>query len=328
MADFPRFFNYLVGRKFAFQFIYSDSYWMTDIGNHVFPVVKYRKIYEKLLQTGIKKENIIVSEPASEADVLRVHSPKYYRKLRSGKLSHSEITALEIPFSQEMLDFSMLSAGGTILTAAGALRDGLAVHIGGGFHHAFADHGEGFCILNDVAIAVAELMDSGKIQKAMIVDCDVHQGNGTAEIFQGNDDVFTFSIHQMDIYPAQKKTSSLDVGLWTGDGDVKYLGEIRTRFPRLYQEFRPDIVFYLAGADPYEKDQLGRLDITQNGLKERDGIIIEEARRLGIPVAVVLAGGYAYDVEDTVSIHFNTIKVAQKALRRYPAARRANPPRV
>jgi len=321
MAGFPRFFKRLVGKRFAFTFVYSDSYWMVNIGNHVFPVVKYRKIYERLLQIGIKKENIIPSEPALEADVLRVHSTKYFRKLKSGKLSQSEVAALEIPFSQEMLDFALLSVGGTVLTVSGALQDGLAVHIGGGFHHAFADHGEGFCVLNDVAIAAAALLDAGKIRKIMIVDCDVHQGNGTAEIFLKNDDVFTFSIHQMDIYPAQKKQSTLDVGLWSGAGDVKYLSEIRAHFPRLYQDFQPGLVIYLAGADPYEKDQLGRLTVTQNGLKERDRIIVGEARRLGIPVAVVMAGGYAYDVQETVSVHLNTIAVAQKALRRYPPGR-------
>ncbi len=322
MVGFPRFFKRLVGKRFAFTFIYSDSYWMVNIGNHVFPVIKYRKIYEKLLQSGIKKENITPPEPASEADVLRVHASKYLRKLRSGKLSQSEMAALEIPFSQEMLDFALLSVGGTQLTAANALQDGLAVHIGGGFHHAFADHGEGFCVLNDVAVAAVGLLDSGRIRKIMVVDCDVHQGNGTAEIFLKNENVYTFSIHQMDIYPAQKKQSTLDVGLWSGAGDSKYLAEIRGRFPLLYQEFKPELVIYLAGADPYEKDQLGRLNITQNGLKERDQIVIGEALKQGIPVAVLMAGGYAYDVQDTVAVHLNTIIAAQKALRRYPPSGR------
>jgi acetoin utilization deacetylase AcuC-like enzyme len=207
--------------------------------------------------------------------------------------------------------------GGTILVAERALEDGLAVHIGGGFHHSFPDHGEGFCVLNDVAVSLEKMKHEGKIQKAMVVDCDLHQGNGNAFIFSKKDYAFTFSIHQMDNYPAQKPSSSVDVGLWSGDGDEKYLKELRSYFPRLYEEFQPDLVFYLAGADPYEKDQLGSLRLTLEGLRERDRIVIEEARKLRLPVAVLFAGGYAFDVRDTVSIHLNTIKIAQKVQRKY-----------
>jgi acetoin utilization deacetylase AcuC-like enzyme len=197
------------------------------------------------------------------------------------------------------------------------VKDGLAVHIGGGFHHAFPDHGEGFCILNDVAVALEKQRVEGKIKKAMVVDCDLHQGNGTASIFAKKDYAFTFSIHQMDIYPADKPSSNLDVGLWAGDGDEKYLAALREHFPRLYRKFKPDLVFYLAGADPLESDQLGGLMITKHGLMERDWIIIEGARRLSIPLVVLFAGGYARDVEDSVAVHLNTIKAAQKAQRKY-----------
>jgi acetoin utilization deacetylase AcuC-like enzyme len=216
-----------------------------------------------------------------------------------------------------LVKFARLSVGGTILAAELALKQGLAVHIGGGFHHAFHDHGEGFCILNDVAVAVEKLKSQGRINKAMIVDCDLHQGNGTAHILAGKDYAFTFSIHQMDIYPSEKTSSSLDVGLWSGDGDAEYLSALRAHFPRLYKELKPEFVFYVAGADPYEKDQLGSLRVTKEGLRERDEIVIGEARRLRIPVAVVLAGGYAVDFEDTVAIHLNTIRVAQKVERSY-----------
>jgi acetoin utilization deacetylase AcuC-like enzyme len=192
-----------------------------------------------------------------------------------------------------------------------ALDDGLAVHIGGGFHHAFSDHGEGFCVLNDVAVALEKQKAVGKIQKAMIVDCDVHQGNGTAEIFSRKDYVFTFSIHQMDLYPAQKSSSTVDVGLWSGDGDEKYISALNSHFPRLYTEFQPDLIFYLAGADPFKRDQLGGLDLTFGGLMERDKIVMGEARNLKIPVVILLAGGYAPDVTDTVNIHLNTIRVAR-----------------
>jgi acetoin utilization deacetylase AcuC-like enzyme len=303
--------------RFPFKFIYTEDYWMIDLRNHVFPLEKYRLIYEKLLFLGAKKDDFLPPQPATEDDVLLVHTSRYVNKLKSGGLSHKEVLALELPYSPELFEFALLYVGGTITTAEQALRDGLAVHIGGGFHHAFADHGEGFCILNDVAVAVEKLKKEEKIKKAMVVDVDVHQGNGTASILGGRDYVYTFSIHQMDLYPAEKASGSLDVGLWSGDGDETYMSSIKAHFPRIYQEFQPDIIFYLAGADPYEKDQLGGLRLTKDGLKERGEIIIGQARRLKIPVAVLLAGGYAHDVQDTVAIHLNTVKVAQKMHRRF-----------
>jgi acetoin utilization deacetylase AcuC-like enzyme len=303
------------GRRFPFKFIYSEEYWMVDIGKHVFPVKKYRLVYEKLLSLGVKKENFVVPQPASDDALLLVHSPRYLKKLTTGGLSHAEIQTLELPYSPELVKFARLYVGGTIAASEQAVKDGLAVHIGGGFHHAFPDHGEGFCILNDVAVALEKQRVEGKIKKAMVVDCDLHQGNGTAFIFAKKDYAFTFSIHQMDIYPADKPSSSLDVGLWAGDGDEKYLAALREHFPRLYRKFKPDLVFYLAGADPFEGDQLGGLTITKRGLMERDRIVIEGARRLNIPLVVLFAGGYARDVEDSVAIHINTIKAAQKARR-------------
>ena len=313
MTEILDIFKALIRRRFPFKFVYSDEYWLLDPGHHVFPIQKYRLIYERLLAMGAKKDNFLKPEPATEEDILRVHSAKYLRKLRTGTLSSSEAQALELPYSQALFKFVLLTLGGTARTAEAALKDGLAVHIGGGTHHAFPDHGEGFCVLNDVAVAVEKLKAEGKIRKAMIVDCDLHQGNGTAVIFSRKDYVFTFSIHQMDIYPSEKATSSLDVGLWAGDGDEVYLARMRAHFPRLYREFGPDLVIYLAGADPYGRDQLGGLNLTFGGLKERDRIVIEEARKLKIPVAVVLAGGYATEIEDTVAIHINTIRIAQRA---------------
>ena len=304
-------------KRFLFKFIYSDSYWMVDLGEHVFPLKKYRLIYEKLLAMGAKKVNFLAPQPAEEEDLLLVHSSKYLKKLKKGNLSQSEILTMELPYSPELLGFACVYVGGTILASESALEDGLAVHIGGGFHHAFPDRGEGFCILNDVAVAAEKMKSEGKIERVMVVDCDVHQGNGNAFYFAKRDYAFTFSIHQMDIYPADKPSSTVDIGLWDGDGDEKYLPELRSNFPRLYTEFKPDIVFFLAGADPYEEDQLGGLKVTMEGLRERDRIIIEEARKLHIPVVVLFAGGYAFDVSETVEIHLNTIKVAQKIQKRY-----------
>lgn len=306
----------LFRRPYPLKYVYSDEYWMVDIGPHVFPIKKYRLLYEKLLQSGVKRQCFFTPSSAPDEDILLVHSPKYIRKLKTGNLSRSEIATLELPFSQELVRFAWLNCGGTILAARLALDNGLAVHLGGGFHHAFPDHGEGFCVLNDVAVATEKVRREGKARRIMIVDCDVHQGNGTAFIFAHRQDVFTFSIHQMDLYPAEKPKSSVDVELWSDDGDKEYLSALRTHFPRLYHHFRPQLVFYLAGADPYEKDQLGGLKLTMKGLKERDKIIIGEARRLNIPVIILLAGGYAFDINDTVSIHLNTIKIAQSIERR------------
>lgn len=303
------------GKKFPFKFVYSKDYWMLPVGKHIFPVKKYRLIHERLLALGAGRDNFRLPQPAPDEDVLLVHTAKYVKKLKSGTLSHLEQSVLELPFSPALVRFAWLSVGGTILTSELALDEGLAVHLGGGFHHAFSDHGEGFCVLNDVAIALEKLKHEGRIKRAMIVDCDLHQGNGTASFFSGKAYAFTFSIHQMDIYPADKPSSSLDVGLWSGDGDEAYLAQLRAHFPRLYDEFNPDLVFYLAGADPYEHDQLGGLKVTKDGLKERDRIVLEEARRRGIPVAVVLAGGYAVDPDEVAAVHLNTINVAQKAQR-------------
>lgn len=303
--------------KFPFKFVYSDSYWMVDLGNHVFPIKKYLRIYEELLGAGAKKDNFLNPPLASEADLELVHTSKYIKKVMSGRLSQNELTTLEIPYTAEGVEFAFMNVGGTILAAEVALAEGLAVHIGGGFHHAFADHGEGFCVFNDVAVALEKTRQTGRIRRALVVDCDVHQGNGTASIFSGKEYAYTFSLHQMDLYPAYKPSSSQDVGLWSGDGDDKYLAALQENFPRLYREIQPDLVFYLAGADPYEKDQLGALKVTRDGLKQRDEIVIGSACQLGLPLVIVLAGGYAWDLEDTVTIHLNTIAVAQRAYRRY-----------
>jgi acetoin utilization deacetylase AcuC-like enzyme len=312
-----RILKFLERWRFPIPFVYSDDYWMLDVGQHVFPIKKYRALYERLLLLGARKEDFIVPEPASDEDILLVHSPRYVKKLKTASLSSAEIAMIELPFSLELVHFAWLMTGGTILTARLALERGLAVHLGGGFHHAFHDHGEGFCVLNDVAVAVEALKKEGAVERTIVVDCDLHQGNGTAHILSGKGHAFTFSIHQMDLYPSNKPPSTVDVGLWAGDGDEEYLTALRAHFPRLYQEYKPDLVLYLAGADPFEGDQLGSLRLTKDGLRQRDFIVIGEARRLRLPVAVVLAGGYAAELEDTVGIHLNTIRVAQKVQRRY-----------
>ncbi len=316
MPDLKSIANLLRRRRYSVKFVYSDAYWMIDLGHHVFPVQKYRLVYEQLLGSGVRKADFLMPQPASDRDIELVHTARYVKKIRTGRLSHSEMLALEIPYCSECVDFAFLSVGGTIRAAEEALVEGLCVHIGGGFHHAFPDHGEGFCVFNDVAVSLEKMKQDGRIHRAMVVDCDVHQGNGTAAIFKGKEYVFTFSIHQMDVYPAQKSRSSLDVGLWSGDEDEKYLEALKQHIPRIFQEFQPDLVYYLAGADPFEKDQLGGLRISREGLKERDRIVIENARSLNLPLVIVLAGGYASEISDIVAVHMNTIAVAQKAARR------------
>jgi len=306
----------LLGRRFPFQFVYDEEYWMLNTGKHIFPVRKYRLIHERLATMGARKENFLKPEPVADDVLQLVHTAKYLKKIQTKSLTKDELQALELPFSADLATFARLHVGGTILAAERAIEDGVCVHLGGGFHHAFSDHGEGFCLFNDTAVAVEKLHQSGRIKKTMIVDCDVHQGNGTAAIFENRKDVFTFSIHQMDIYPSKKMTGSLDVGLWSGDGDRPYLEAMREHFPKLYRKFRPDLVFYLAGADPLAGDQLGGLTVTKAGLLARDRIVLEEVFRLRIPTVILLAGGYARDPAETTDVHVNTIRTAVVMKRR------------
>jgi len=294
------------------KLIYSDDYDL-HLGNHVFPSIKYRLIKEKVLRDGIAKPEDIIEPPAAADDeVALVHHRDYIRKLQTGKLSYLEILRLEIPYSPELIRAVWLSAGGSILAGRLALQDRTCVNIGGGFHHAYPDHGEGFCVLNDVAIAIRSLQKDKTIERAMVVDVDVHQGNGTAAIFAGDSSVFTLSLHQASNYPYPKPPSSLDINLADGIGDEEYLTELERGLDESLAEFRPQLIVYVAGADPYREDQLGGLKLTLEGLEKRDRLVFEKASTRNIPVAVTLAGGYARHVEDTVTIHTNTIRVAKE----------------
>jgi acetoin utilization deacetylase AcuC-like enzyme len=292
--------------------IYSDQYDL-HLGDHVFPSIKYRLIKEKLLHDGmVKPEDIVKPQAASDDDVALVHDRDYIRKLQTGKLSYLEILRLEIPYSPQLIRAVWLSAGGSILAGRLALEDGAAVNIGGGFHHAYPDHGEGFCVLNDIAIAIRRLQKDRVIECAMTVDCDVHQGNGTAAIFAGDPSVFTLSIHQANNYPHPKPPSSLDINLLDGVNDAEYLAAFGEGLDKALAEASPQLIIYVAGADPYREDQLGGLKLTLEGLERRDRLVFEKARAKKIPVAVALAGGYARHVEDTVTIHCNTVRIAQE----------------
>ena len=323
-----------------FKLIYSDAYYL-PIGQHVFPAEKYKRVRDRLLQSGIAEvSDLLEPEPASDQDILLVHKPEYVQKLRDGTLSPREEMQMEIPYSRDLVEAFWLAAGGSILAARRALSDRVAISIGGGFHHAFPDHGEGFCMIHDVAVAIRRMQRDDKIRSAMTVDCDVHQGNGTAAIFAGTrteslplpsvsgstlnpghpprmhgahaGEVFTISLHQHNNYPMYKPPSSIDVDLPDGIGDDDYLAWLDNALSSGLRQFEPDLICYIAGADPYREDQLGGLELTIEGLKKRDELVFKVAKTRDIPVMVTYAGGYAQNVEDTVTIHSNTVMAAKE----------------
>ena len=334
--------------------VYSPRYCI-DIGPHVFPTLKYAMVYDRLIEVGLVSSSEVVEPPAASWEQLSlVHTREYLDKMRDGTLSREEVMQLELPWSREMVDGFRLMVGGTIAAATiacsadlppsrkartdhrslregGEVRQSIACHIGGGLHHAFPNHGEGFCPFNDVAVAVRVLLAQG-IERLAIVDLDVHHGNGTAFIFnprgipppRGEDrrlerglpasaesdaGVFTFSMHQQHNYPMWKPRGSLDVGLADGTGDKTFLDALERALPRVMAS-NPQCVFYLAGADPYEDDQLGGLRLTREGLRQRDRLVIQTVRDAGVPLVITLAGGYARRVDDTVAIHVATIEEA------------------
>lgn len=290
-----------------FKLIYHDGYDL-NLGPHVFPSKKFRYIKEALVERGIAAaEDILAPAPAEDEDVLRVHRADYVRKLKTGTLTPAEIMRMEVPYSRELVEACWLAAGGSILAGQRALVDGCASNIGGGFHHAYPDHGEGFCVLHDVAIAIRRLQFDGAIDRAMVVDTDVHQGNGTAAIFARDETVFTLSMQQENNYPSFKPPSSIDVNLPDGIGDADYLAILEKHLQKAFENFSPQILFYVAGADPYCEDQLGGLALTMAGLKQRDALVFDHAKRNRVPVVTTLAGGYARRLEDTVQIHVNTV---------------------
>ncbi|MBV9574623.1 MAG: histone deacetylase [Acidobacteriales bacterium] len=322
----------------AFKLIYDDRYYL-PIGSHIFPAEKYRRVHHQLMEQGVAEiSDFVRPEPASDQDILLVHTPEYVRKLKTGTLSQREELQMEIPYSSELVAAFWLAAGGSILAAQHALQEGIAINIGGGFHHAFPDHGEGFCMIHDVAVAIRRMQRDGKIRTAMTIDCDVHHGNGTAAIFAATrttsqplpssgplsvkpgaimrgahaGEVFTISLHQENNYPAWKPPSSIDVDLPDGIGDDDYLAWLDNALSSALRRFQPDLLCYIAGADPYREDQLGGLALTIPGLMKRDELVFQVAKTHAIPVMVTYAGGYAQRLEDTVTIHANTVIAAKQ----------------
>ncbi len=297
-----------------FKLVYHDRYDL-NLGAHVFPSQKYRLVHDALLAEGIADpSDFLAPDPATDEDVLLVHSQEYVRKLKTGMLTYTEKLRMEIPYSPELIEACWLAAGGSILAGRCALSDGWAANIGGGFHHAYPDHGEGFCVLHDVAIAIRRLQFDRAIETAMVIDTDVHHGNGTAAIFGGDSTVFTISIHQENNYPYPKPPSNVDINLEDGVGDDDYVAILEKNLLQAFEQFQPGLIFYIGGADPYREDQLGGLTLSFEGLKRRDALVFDYARRLKIPLAITLAGGYARRVADTVRIHVGTILAARDAV--------------
>jgi acetoin utilization deacetylase AcuC-like enzyme len=326
-----------------FKLVYSDAYYL-PIGDHVFPAEKYRRVRDRLITQGVAEaKDFLEPQPAADEDILLVHTPEYVHKLKTGTLSPREEMQMEVPYSRDLAEAFWLAAGGSILAARQCLADRVCISIGGGFHHAFPDHGEGFCMIHDVAVAIRTMQRDHKIRTAMTLDCDVHQGNGPAVIFGGKrpataplpsssastmprrqgppggaqrvahaGDVFTISLHQHNNYPLYKPPSSIDVDLPDGTGDDDYLAWLDNALSSGLRQFEPDLLCYVAGADPYKEDQLGGLNLTLDGLKKRDELVFRVARARNIPVMVTYAGGYAQDVEDTVTIHSNTVIAAKE----------------
>jgi acetoin utilization deacetylase AcuC-like enzyme len=289
--------------------VHHEAY-EVDIGAHVFPTRKYRLVLGRLLSEGaITESQLRRPEPVSDADIGLAHTSVYIDKINNDTLSVPEQMLLEVPFSRELRDGMWLCSGGSRLAGQLALEHGVSVHLGGGFHHAYPDHGEGFCLINDVAVAIEMLRRDGAIERAAVVDLDVHHGNGTAAIFASEPEVFTFSMHQQNNSP-----SDLDLGLEDRTDDATYLAALGRHLPQILESHKPDLVYYLAGADPYEHDQLGGLSLTLDGLRRRDEFVFSSCGEAGVPVAVAFAGGYAVQPDDTVEIHCNTVREARRRL--------------
>ena len=304
------------------QVFYTPRYY-ADIGQgHIFPIRKFELVRDKLLAEGtLYPEEIIEPGQAPLEAVLMVHTEDYVSRLCSGDLTPKEIRRLGLPWSESLVRRSFYAVGGTLAATQASLTEGYSSNLAGGTHHSFADRGEGFCVLNDVAIAIRAMRARKLIQRAAIVDCDVHQGNGTATIFDADADTFTFSMHGANNYPLFKARSTLDVELPDETSDAAYMEALAGHLPHVFQS-DPDIVFYLAGADPYRGDKLGRLALSIDGLRERDAYVLRECYEREIPIVTVMSGGYGKDINDTIEIHYNTIRLVKEIFEPRAASRR------
>lgn len=289
---------------------YSDPFDFPLPPGHRFPIEKYTRLRNNLLDQGVlNNQDLIISEPARGEEILLAHQAAYLERVINGSLCEREIRRIGLPWSNELVERSRRSIGGSISACQAAVLEGTSVNLGGGIHHAHHDFGSGYCLFNDCAIAARTMQVRDLVEQVLILDCDVHQGDGTAAIFSTDATVFTFSIHGKRNFPYHKRRSDLDIPLKDGTGDEDYLQAIKSGLRRIFDEFKTDLVIYLAGADPYFDDRLGRLALAKDGLVARDQMVISCCQVAGIPLAVVLAGGYARSIDDTVEIHSNTIRL-------------------
>ncbi len=293
------------------RLFYCDHFVLPLPEGHRFPMEKYALLRERV-ESDLPMGTYRLSVPAAASDqeLGAVHTSDFLRKVRNGTLSESEIRRIGFPWSPTLVERSRRSVGGTLECARAALEEGIAANLSGGTHHAFPDRGEGYCVFNDVAVAARILLNEGAAHRVVILDTDVHQGNGTAFIFRDSPEVFTLSIHGANNYPFRKEPGDLDLELQDGAGDEEFLDAVREGLKGALDAFAPDFAFFLSGADPFEGDRLGRLAVSKEGLKEKDRLILDSCRALGVPTAIVMGGGYAEDILDTVDIHLNTIRVA------------------
>jgi acetoin utilization deacetylase AcuC-like enzyme len=291
------------------RIFYSDHFVLPLPAGHRFPMSKYALLRERVLASEFGS-GCLVPEAARGEEITTAHCPAYLQRLATGTLSAAEQRAIGFPWSPQMVERSRRTSGATIAAARAALEDGTAANLAGGTHHAFRERGEGFCIFNDSAIAARVLQAEGRVRRVLVIDCDVHQGNGTAAIFRDDPSVFTFSIHAANNFPFRKEAGDLDIELADGTGDRDYLAALDRGLDEAIGRAGADLAIYLAGADPYHDDRLGRLALTKQGLLSRDRMVLEACRRAGVPVAVTMAGGYARDIADTVEIQFNTVETA------------------
>jgi acetoin utilization deacetylase AcuC-like enzyme len=282
---------------------------------HRFPIAKYALLRDRLLERGIVTPARLHDPARATIEQLeRVHTREYVHALRTGTLDNAAIRRLGFPWSSHLVERSLRAVGGTIEAAKHALNSGIAMNLAGGTHHAFADRGEGFCVFNDVAIAAAELRAQDAVRRVVVLDLDVHQGNGTNAIFANDDQTYTFSMHGRRNYPFTKVAGDLDIELEDGADDTTYLALLAEALPRVLHNARADMAFYLAGADPHEGDKLGRLKLTHDGLQRRDAMVLEMCREIALPVTITIAGGYGVQITDTVDVHVNTARVAASFL--------------
>jgi acetoin utilization deacetylase AcuC-like enzyme len=290
----------------------SARYTIPLPAGHRFPIEKYALLRDAVLASGLVPPSALHEPERASLDALRlVHTERYIDALVTGTLSDAEQRRIGLPWSEFLIERSFRAVGGTCEAARAALDLGVTMNLAGGTHHAFPDHGEGFCVFNDVAVAIRMLQRGGRIRRAAVIDLDVHQGNGTHAIFAGDDSVFTFSMHGGRNFPFHKVAGTLDVELADGTGDDAYLAALAEKLPGVLAASAPDLVIYLAGSDPHEGDRLGRLCLTFDGLARRDAMVLDACREVGIPVAVTIAGGYGRDLNDSVRAHVNTVRIAR-----------------